>query len=146
MKYVLKSDDGKFLVINKGFTSEIKQASNVTGEEADGLLSCAKSIGINLTLMENKFSFGVVYIRKGDASGVVLKKKDPVAALGQVDPSRRRFATFLEAVSHGSRFHVRRAKSGDPEGTAGHVGFYVIETTDAVNAEVNPATGLTNSI
>ena len=78
--------------------------------------------------------------------GAVLNKLAPDANAGQVDPSKRRFATFDEAVMHGSRFAARRKDRKDSDGTAGHKGFFVVETNDAVNSAINWKTGLTNPL
>ncbi len=149
-KQVIKNIAGLYFVVGAGFSGSIKDATQVESCDVAGIQACAKNMGISPTFVGsapvNK-SFAVVYIRRNDvdANGKIVQH-EPNAALGQRNPSRRRFATLAEAITHGSRFAERRANRGDKAGTAGHRGFYFVETNDPVNAEVNPVSGLTNSI
>jgi hypothetical protein len=149
-KVILKEPNGRFFVRGKGFVAQNKNEATQfqSAEDAAKAVGCAAEFGIQAHMEEVlSISFGVVYIRRKDvtANGELDKQKAD-RALNEQDPSRRRFATFEEARIHGSRFHVRRAKRGDAPGTAGHRGFYIVETNDPVNAAVNPATGLTNPV
>ena len=143
-KYALKNSLGYFFVLGAGFsTSDLKKA---TGYEYNAAVSQKDNLnatmGIVSTLVEQPQtqSFGVNYVRKTDfdSNGNVLPNAK--------NPSKRRFKTFNEAWAHGQRAIYRKASAGAAEGSAGHVGFYVTETTDPVNAVVNPLTGLTNSL
>ncbi len=149
-KYKAKDSSGKYYVHGKGFTGSTKcEGSELT--EAN--LGCLTDLGYTFTSEEiveavnaATGSFGVVYIRRKDVKDGKVAKLATDANLGEIDPSKRRFATFAEAKQHGSRFNLRKAKSGDKPGTAGHVGFYVVQTNDPVNAAVNWASGMTNSL
>jgi hypothetical protein len=139
---ILKAlQNGLYLVLGQGFVGTANQASRLAADAASNAAGAAKSLfGIDTTSeeVENR-SFGVNYIRKGDiVNGVVQPNKR--------NPSKRRFATKEEANQHGSRFQERRLRKGDAKGTANHIGFYVTETTDPVNAAINWATGLTNAL
>lgn len=149
-KYVLKNGSGSYFVAGRGFSGKTECEGTVYTDKssASGSQSCLAKLGFgDSELVEvSSVSFACVYIRKGDADGIKVTKKKGDANMNQIDPSKRRFATFDEARIHGSRFHVRKANRGDKPGTAGHLGYYVTETNDPVNAAVNPKTGLTNSI
>lgn len=140
-KYIAQSNtNGKFYdAATGGFTAETAcKASKL--EEAD--LDRLDNLGFDFEeqeLQEHK-SWAVCYVRHEnlDGSGNVIADRR--------NPSRRRFATKDEAIAHGSRFDKRVARKGDKPGTAGHCGFYVIQTNDPVNATVNPRTGLTNPL
>jgi hypothetical protein len=84
-------------------------------------------------------SFGVCYLRKAD---LVAGKPTADALNNPLNPSRRRFATEAEADKHGSRFRERKASYGAAPGSAGHIGFYTIETNDPVNSVIS-STGKT---
>lgn len=140
-----------FFVANKGAQAyNQKDATAYTQDEANKVIESLKLVGYQasaISLVEVlPVSHSVVYIRKGDTSGTQVYKQTPNANLGQTDPSSRRFATRNEAIAHGQRFHERVAKAGDKPGTAGHIGYFLIETNDPVNATVNPLTGKTNSL
>ncbi len=143
-QYKLKGPNGLYFVNGAGFSGTLATASVLTCEN----LTCLEGVGFKGTKVELPSSYAVVYIRKGEGQNLLkgLGKSRPDAANGQVDPSKRRFASFDEAVAHGSRFQVRRAHRGDAAGTAGHIGFFVVETYDPVNSAVNWKSGLTNSI
>ncbi len=151
-KFVLKNLAGLYLVVGSGFIGKsASQGTQLSESEANCAAGCAQKMGLGNTTSETvpEISFAVVYVRKGDTfSNGVLTKASPNANLNQFDPSKRRFATRADANTHGKRFDTRRASKSDPKnsGTAGHIGFFVIETNDPVNSTVNPATGLTNSI
>lgn len=141
-KYIVKSGSfyGAFYYIqSKGFTGSKTQATRLEYSEAQGVASCAKNMGHAGPVIEKvSVSFAVNYIRPEnlDANGNVK----PDAR----NPSRRRFATRQEAEKHASRFMERKKKNSTE--LAGHCGAYVTESTDEVNAYVNPDTGLTNSL
>lgn len=140
-QYVVKNSSGKLLVSGQGFiASKESAATKFSLDDAAGAVSCAASLGVSASYSEVKVvSFAVNYVR-----GVNLKNGTVEADTR--NPSKRRFATQDEAAQHGSHFRRRRAKAGDPEGTAGHIGFYITETTDPVNAVINWKTGLTNPL
>lgn len=138
-QYVLKSKiNGFYFVKGKGYAAALPgAASKVTQAEADAVAIAGFE---PFTMIEVATSFAVMYIRPQDllAGGGVAANKN--------NPSRRRFATRDEANQHGSRFGKRKAEGSKVEGSAGHIGFYVVETTDPVNASINWKTGLTNSL
>lgn len=149
-KYVLKNAAGLFYVEGAGFVAaKASEATTLCNDSADCTIACCSKLGITgINKVVASKSWAVVYIRQGE--GIKLLNggaKDPADAnKGQVDPSKRRFATRDEAIQHGSRFDTRRKDRGDKPGTAGHEGFFVIETSDPVNAAVNWKTGLTNPL
>lgn len=145
-QYKLKDASGKFFVTGKGFSTTV-EASASSLDEAQ--IKCLLGLGFtDFEQIESSRSYAVVYIRRGE--GIKLlggsRKNVPDADKGQVDPSKRRFATWDEAHQHGSRFPERRAEKCDKAGTAGHEGFFVIETGDPVNAKVNWKSGKTNPL
>jgi len=138
MKYLLKNAAGLFYVLGQGFAASTKAAASLLD---CAQIQCAQSLGFIGTKVEATKSFAVNYIRAEnlDANGQV--KPDTR------NPSKRRFATRDEAVQHGTRFNARKAaKKGALPGSAGHIGFYVTETSDPVNATINWKTGLTNPV
>lgn len=152
-KFTLKGNtSGKYFVAGAGFSAtSANAASKLSADEVEGVQQCARNFGAETSTKEaaSEVSFGVVYIRKGDkvsVTGVTKVKGD--LGQNQLDPSKRRFATFKEAATHAGRFQFRRASRNDAvdSGTAGHVGAFVIQTNDPVNSGVNPATGKTNSL
>lgn len=153
-EFVLKNNTtGLYFVENSGFTAQTPQeATRLTAETVSCVGQCAAKMGFGNTSSEaapNKVSYAVVYIRKGDQVSLTGVTKQPGSiTLNQLDPSKRRFASRHEANVHAGRFYTRRANKTDlvGSGTAGHVGVFVIETTDPVNSYVNPASGLTNSL
>ncbi len=139
MKQYLKgTKSGKFFVLGAGFVARsTKEASVLT----DAQVQAAQLLGFEPSeVVKVATSFAVNYIREGDVN------PDFSIAANKRNPSKRRFATKDEALQHGSRFSERRKKAGDEAGTAGHVGYWVSESNDAVNASINWKTGLTNSI
>ncbi len=139
MKQYLKgTQSGKFFVLGAGFVARsTKEASVLT----DAQVTAARSLGFEPSeVVKVASSFGVNYIREGDQNG------DGSIAANKRNPSKRRFATKDEAIQHGSRFSERRKAAGDEAGTAGHIGFYVTPSCDAVNAAINWKTGKTNSL
>lgn len=143
-KYKLKGSNGLYFVKGKGFAALKSSADVLTSEQ----VTCAAGLGYVGTKEEAITSFAVVYIRKGEGLNLLSGgKKNPADAnKGQIDPSKRRFATEDEAWQHGTRARERRANRGDKPGTAGHEGFFVISTSDPVNSAVNWKSGLTNSL
>ncbi len=144
-QYRLKGGNGRYFITGAGFTGTVEQATKLN----QGAVTCATNLGFIGTAEEVKAaSFAVVYIRKGEGARLLsgLGKNTADANKGQVDPSKRRFATFDEAVQHGIRFSARRKAAGDKPGSAGHEGFFVVESFDAVNSAINWKTGLTNSL
>ncbi len=144
--YLKGSRTGRYFVLGSGFTASTKtSASKLT----EAQVIAARALGFEPSVTENvSVSFAVNYIRKGDVTWI---RKGDVTWAGTVlpnvrNPSKRRFATREEANQHGSRFAVRRAKGSNVDGSAGHVGFYVTESSDPVNASVNWSTGLTNKL
>jgi hypothetical protein len=135
---------GYYFLKGKGFTAS-KAGASVLSEQD---IACAANLGYTGVSEALPVSFGVVYIRKGEGQRLLagLGKNPANPNAGQVDPSKRRFATRDEADTHGSRFRTRKANAGDAEGSAGHEGYFVVETNDPVNSAVNWKTGLTNSI
>lgn len=136
-KYKLQSvRNGYWFVKGQGYTGYNKAAASVLTQ--DEVNAVAKAGFEPFYQFEAVVSYAVSYIRKGD-----LNDNGTVKANAN-NPSRRRFATRDEAIQHGSRFAERKAQGSDVPGSAGHIGFYVIETSDPVNAEINWKTGLTN--
>lgn len=143
-KYKLKGSNGLYFVEGSGWTGTEAKASVLT----DAQLSCLASLGFTGTKVAAITSYAVVYIRKGEGVKLLAGHgKNPADAnKGQVDPSRRRFATEDEAWQHGSRARERKANRGDKAGTAGHEGYFVIPTSDPVNSVINWKSGLTNPL
>ncbi len=140
---IYNNASGLYLVVGSGFISDTAcNATKFTALEAQSQVKCAQSLGLDVSAEEIKIekSFAVNYIRQEDIN--VMGQVNPNAK----NPSKRRFATRAEAVTHGSRFAVRKAKGSKIAGSAGHIGFYVTETNEPVNAAINPQTGLTNSL
>lgn len=137
-KYNLIGSNGYWFVKGDGFKAASQNDASIV---TDADISCLTNLGFVFKAKAPLVtSFAVCYVRKDDlnANGTVRPNAK--------NPSRRRFATRDEAHQHGSRFAVRKAKGSDVEGSAGHVGFYVIETNDPVNATINWKTGLTNPL
>jgi hypothetical protein len=143
---IIKNGSGLYYKTGCGFTANIDEASRLDEMGVEDILNSCEDLGIsNLTVEDEPVfapsgSWAVCYIREGDLNG------DGSIKLNTNNPSRRRFATRCEAIIHGSRFHVRKAKGSGVAGSAGHVGFWVIQTNDPVNAAINPETGLTNPV
>ncbi len=137
-KYNLLGTCGHWFVLGKGFTAYAQKDASVVGD--DEVRCLRANLGYKFsTRAPLTVSFAVCYVRKTDLAA------DGTVRQNIKNPSRRRFATRDEANQHGSRFAERKAKGSDVAGSAGHVGFYVIETYDPVNAEINWKTGLTNA-
>lgn len=150
-KFIIKTNTAYTLYFKQGQTGGVVKDQATVFEskcDAEKTVACLKNVGIVGSVEELVTSYAVVYIRKGE--GVRLLKglgKNPANPnAGQVDPSKRRFATRDEADQHGSRFRTRKANAGDQDGSAGHEGFFVVETSDPVNAKINWKTGLTNPV
>ncbi len=139
MKYYLKGSNGLFFVNGGGFVASAKaNASQLTQENLD----CLTSLGFTGTkeaVVIHK-SFASNYVRPGEQNA------DGSTKANTKNPSKRRFATFEEAWTHGCRARSRRLLKTDQPGTCNHRGFHVTVTNDPVNANVNPLTGLTNDI
>ena len=142
-KYTIKNViTGLYLIEGKGFVSATqKGATEFHFDELCDPLNAAASLGFTTEHAEvpQVKSYAVNYVRTGDVNA------DGSINANKRNPSKRRFATKDEAIQHGSHFSVRRKLANDAEGTAGHVGFWVSESFDAVNAEINWKTGLTNA-
>jgi len=126
-----------------GFTTDISKAQVFdNAAAAQAKIASAAQFGLTLVTVAAPVtkSFAVGYIRKGDLN------TDRSIKSNTNNPSRRRFATQKEAMQHGSRFAERKAKGSRTPGSAGHIGYYLIETNDPVNSSVNPVTGLTNKL
>lgn len=142
-QYKLRGSNGLYFVNGKGFAAKAADASILL----DASISCLAEAGFTGTKEAAVTSYAVCYIRKDDkvVNGVLVQVK-PDASKNQLVPSKRRFATEDEAWQHGTNARLRKANRGDKPGTAGHKGFFVIETNDPVNAVVNWKSGLTNPI
>lgn len=154
MSKIIKNSAGLYFVYGTGFGGNLDSASRLTEAEAADVIQSASDMGItNLkvyTAPEDEApatcvcagitSWAVCYVRKDDLN------TDGSIKTNSKNPSRRRFATREEAIAHGSRFSHRKASAGDTPGSAGHVGFWIVGTSDPVNATVNPLTGLTNPV
>lgn len=143
-KYNIKSRHGHFMKLGCGFCSTTqKDALVFVEDEAQDVVDSFNHVygaGYAEAVPVMDKSYAVSYVREGDLDG------DGNVIANRKNPSRRRFATRDEAIQHGSRFQERKANVNDAEGSAGHIGFYVIETYDPVNAEINWKTGLTNPL
>jgi len=137
-QYLKGIESGKFFGLGRGFTATTKaEASQLSDEQVEAVRIAGFEPSETVAVST---SFACNYIRSGDVN------VDGSIAANKRNPSRRRFATKDEAIQHGSRFSERRKLAGDEPGTAGHVGFWVSEELDAVNASINWKTGLTNSL
>lgn len=129
--YYVSNYSGRYFVLGAGFTAASKAtASKLTNAQIEAARSAGFEPG---TAKAVEQSFAVNYVRREDLGcGGSIKANTN-------NPSKRRFATFDEAFQHGTKLLTR-------ESSKGHLGFYVIETSDAVNAAINWKTGLTNSL
>jgi hypothetical protein len=144
-QYKLLGSNGLYFVSGQGFSGKTVADATVLSQAN---IDCLAGVGFTGQTAETK-SYAVVYIRQNDAvSATSVSKKAGDISQNQLDPSKRRFASFKEAAIHAGRFHTRRARRTDSvgSGSAGHVGAFVIETSDPVNSAVNLTTGLTNSL
>lgn len=136
-KYMLKNSKGFYYVKGQGFASTCnKEATALDDAQLDTLADLGFEGQEELAFL----SFAVNYIRQSNLD------EDNQVCSDDRNPSKRRFATRDEAIQHGTRFGARKATADGEPGSAGHIGFYVTESTDPVNAAVNWKTGLTNSI
>lgn len=142
-KVIRNTESGLFYVEGQGFKGTVATATRFAAvADANGALDCARKFGFGgVAVVENApapvdshikqnangKSFAVSFIRAKDLVGGSV-------AANKRNPSPRRFATAAEAQHHAARF-VKIEK---------HVGFYVTETNDPVNAWVNQVTGKTN--
>lgn len=137
-QYLKGTASGLYFVLGKGFTaSTLADASQLTNEQVAAVRIAGFEPSETVAIVT---SFACNYIRKGDHNA------DGSISANKRNPSKRRFATKDEALQHGSRFSERRKKAGDAAGTAGHIGYYVTESTDPVNAVINWKSGLTNPV
>ncbi len=143
MKVIKNITSGLYLVKDKGFIARVPQeATAFTDSEAVSVQECVKSVTGASTVAEtftaptdpnikqnaDGKSFAVSYVRAKQLRG------DGSINTHKLNPSKRRFATYDEATHHGRRFMAIEK----------HLGFYVTETFDRVNAYVNKVTGKTN--
>lgn len=140
-KFIVKQSvfSNSYYIKGFGFTGTKASATRLTEGEAQSVAAAYRTIGTYPSAVVEKAdkSFAVMYVRPGDiaANGTVKANT--------LNPSKRRFATEDEAFTHGARFRERTKDGSTP---CNHKGFYVVETQDPVNAYVNQATGLTNSL
>lgn len=150
-KFIIKTNNSYSPYFKQGQTGGVAKPLATVFEskcDAEKTVACLKNVGIVGSVEELVTSHAVVYIRKGEGERLLkgLGKNPANPNAGQVDPSKRRFATRDEAIQHGSRFSERKANAGDKNGSAGHEGFFLVETSDPVNAKINWKTGLTNPV
>lgn len=140
-KTVKNTASGLYLVKGSGFVGTSAQATRFDSyEAANAAVACAADMGVrasienavdsdpNIKQNASGVSFAPSYIRKKD-----LRADGSVAANGR-NPSTRRFATRAEAQKHIDRFVKLE----------GHVGGFITESRDPVNAYINPLSGFTN--
>jgi len=140
---VKNASSNNYVLAAGGFTTAIGLAQVFeNAAAASGVIAQAAKFGVVLLTVAApaQKSWAVGYIRSGDLN------TDRSIKSNTNNPSRRRFATKGEAMQHGSRFAERKAKGSRVVGSAGHIGYYLIETNDPVNASVNPATGKSNKL
>lgn len=140
---VIKNTSGLYLVKDKGFIARVPaEATTFTDKEFVEVLGCIRSVtGMaavaedfvvptdpNIKQNASGVSFAVSYVRAKQL------RSDGSINTHKLNPSKRRFATHEEATHHGRRFMSIEK----------HLGFYVTETRDPVNAYVNKVTGKTN--
>jgi len=140
---LIKNAAGLFFVKGKGFCASIEaEATAFSAAEVSATQDCMVACGLergtvvdyvvptdpNIKQNANGVSFAVSYVRSKQlrADGSINTHK--------LNPSKRRFATHDEATHHGRRFMAIEK----------HLGFYVTQTKDPVNAYVNKVTGKTN--
>lgn len=143
--YKLQDSNGRYFVSGEGFSATSAVAASAVDE---GQIQCLVGLGFeDFKKIEVIQSYAVCYVRRDDkvVNGVLVQVK-PDAAKNQIVPSKRRFATDDEAWQHGTNARTRKANRGDEPGSAGHKGFFVVETSDPVNAKVNWKSGLTNPL
>jgi hypothetical protein len=142
MAYALKSvGSSLYFVEGKGFVATV--ASDATPfdnrDDAESTSRCAASMGINAVIEKiepnikqnaDGTSFAVSFVRPNNLDGVGGVRPH------RLNPSARRFKTREEADIHGARF-VKYEK---------HLGHYVTQVREPVNAWINPETGFTNPV
>lgn len=136
---------GKYFVEGDGFTGTRDTATRISVDDIEDVRNCAKAMGLGDTVIEDDAvtagdpnikqnadgtSFAVSFVRRKDLDGNGGVKAH------KLNPSKRRFATHAEATHHGARFTQIEK----------HLGFYVTQTKDPVNAYVNKVTGKTNPV
>ncbi len=136
---------GLYFLDGKGFSATADKATRIMVEDAECVQSCAAKMGVGETLVEDAPNRAIKQNADGSSYAVQFIRPANVAANDPVrgypgskldNPSKRRFATAVQARQHGNRFVELE----------GHSGFYVISTQDAVNSWVSKATGKTNPI
>ncbi len=148
-KFIIKTAYAGYFKQGQASSVNKDQATKFDSEcEANKTIACLKNVGIVGHVVPLQTSWAVVYIRAGEGQRLLkgLGKNPANPNAGQVDPSKRRFATRDEADQHGSRLRLRKANAGDANGSANHEGYFVVETNDPVNAKINWKTGLTNPV
>lgn len=133
-KYILRGVlSGRFYVTGRGFTAATAaEATRLTESEAAGIQECGRKFNVEASVRQAAaVSYAVCYVRPEDLAGGSVRSN-------RNNPSSRRFATRAEAWQHGTKAPTREASKD-------HAGFYVVETNDPVNAEINWQTGLTNA-
>lgn len=141
MAKVIKSvESALYFIEGKGFIGTAAQATRFSDIDAGETVKCLARTGAravvenevvinpNIKQNANGISFAPNFIRKGDV------RADGSVAANAKNPSSRRFATRAEAQQHIDRF-VK---------IEGHIGGYITESRDAVNAWINPESGFTN--
>ncbi len=128
--YLRSNRNGYYFVLGAGFTTtRASSASKLTQAQVNAV----KVAGFEPSYTEAvQSSFAVNYVRQVDIVGGRVQQNAN-------NPSSRRFATFDEAFQHGTQLRTR-------DESATHVGFYVTESSDAVNATINWKTGKTNAL
>lgn len=134
-----------YFVTGKGYVAPSqKDATKFSAEEVANVQECIASCGLpagtvedvkveadpNVQQNSDGSSYAVGFVRPGQM------RSDLSINTHRLNPSKRRFKTEDEAVHHGLRF-MKIEK---------HTGFFVIKTTDPVNAYVNKVTGKTNPV
>lgn len=114
-KYVLKDANGKFYVKGDGFSASTKASATVVSCAEASAIAAA---GFAFTKVAADKSFAVNYVRASDLNS------DGSVSANRNNPSNRRFATAGQAHGHARRWVEKNS----------HLGYWVIETTDPVNA------------
>ena len=141
-KVIYNNDSGDYFIDGDGFVAPINEATQFDAAEANALAKAFARFGDDIEVLdapENADGEGIEQNADGSSFAVSFIRPADLAADGGVrpnknNPSKRRFKTREEADQHGSRFVE----------SLGHLGFYVTEVREPVNAWVNWETGLTN--
>lgn len=142
--YVIKqTTTGRYFITGRGMaTSNPNEATKFTTvSSASNQIGCLNSAGLFYLTVEAVpvVDPNIVQNRDGSSYAVSFVRPSQLRSDGSVNahklnPSKRRFATYEEAVHHGSRFMVIEK----------HAGFYVTKRYEPVNSYVNKVTGKTN--